>query len=66
MKMIIMGFFFMPGELFINCFVYPTKPPQTGRIGLGEYANSEAGVRLCALTKHLIFKRNSNKVCNLG
>lgn len=66
MKMIIMGFFFMPGELFIKSFVYPTKTPLTGRIGLGEYVNSEAGVRLYAHTNQLIFKRKSSKISNLG
>lgn len=67
MKMNIMVYFFsMRGELFIKSFVYPTKNPLTGRIGLGEYVNSVARVRLYAHTNQLILERNSSKVSNLG
>lgn len=60
------GVFLMHGELFIKSFVYPTKNSLTGRIGLGEYVNSEARVRLYAHTNQLIVNRNSSKVSNLG
>lgn len=59
------GIFLMHGELFIKSFVYPTKNSLTGRIGLGEYVDSEARVRLHAHTNQLIFKRNSSKVSKL-
>lgn len=59
-------FFFMCRELFIKSFVYPTKNPLTGRMGLGEYVNSVVRVRLYAHTNQLILERNLSKVSNLA